>query len=92
MIVLMPILMPIAVHHGIHPIHFIILVQANVAVGFISPPVGTVLFTACAISRLPMERVIRPLLPFIFVLVAVMFAITYVAGITMWLPRLLGYA
>ena len=43
MIVLMPILMPIAVHYGIHPIHFIILVQANTAIGFISPPTGAVL-------------------------------------------------
>jgi C4-dicarboxylate transporter DctM subunit len=87
----MPILTPIAISKGIDPIHFGILVEANVALGLATPPVGMCLYAACAVSQLPLEKVIKPLLPFIAVLTATMFLITYVAGFTMFLPRLLGF-
>jgi C4-dicarboxylate transporter DctM subunit len=88
--VLMPMLTPIAVRLGIEPIHFGILVEANVALGLITPPVGTVLFTAAAVGRLPVEEVIRPLLPMIAVLATTMLLITYVPDFSMFLPRLLN--
>jgi C4-dicarboxylate transporter DctM subunit len=89
-IVLMPILTPIAVAQGIHPVHFGILVEANIALGMISPPVGVVLYTACAIGRLPMESVVRPLLPYLATMAVVLFLITYFSVITLFLPELLG--
>ena len=64
-LVLMPILTPIAVSYGIQPIHFGVLVVANVGLGLAHPPVGMCLNTACAVAGLPVERTIRPLLPFI---------------------------
>lgn len=90
LIVLMPILVPIAVSQGINPIHFGILVEVNVALGMAHPPVGVCLYAACAVARIPMERVIRPMLPMIVVLIATMLVITYVEGFSMWLPRLLA--
>jgi tripartite ATP-independent transporter DctM subunit len=90
LIVLMPILTPIAVAHGVAPIHFGILVEANVALGLAMPPVGLCLYAACAVTQLPLERVIKPLLPFIGILLVTLLVITYVEGFSMFLPRLLG--
>jgi C4-dicarboxylate transporter DctM subunit len=92
LIVLMPILTPIAVAHGIQPIHFGILVESNVALAMAHPPAGVCLFAACAAANLPLERVIKPLIPFIAILIVTMLIITYVEGFSMFLPRLLGFA
>jgi C4-dicarboxylate transporter DctM subunit len=54
------------------------------------PPVGVCIFAACAVAKLPLEQVIRPLLPFMAVLLVTLFMITYVASFSMFLPRLLG--
>jgi C4-dicarboxylate transporter DctM subunit len=86
----MPILVPVAAAEGINPIHFGILVEVNVALGMAHPPVGVCLYAACAVARLPMERVVRPMLPMIGVLIFTMLVITYVEDFSMWLPRLLG--
>lgn len=90
LLVLMPILTPIATAHGINPIHFGILVEANVALGLATPPVGLCLYAACAVANLPLERVVKPLLPLIAILVVTMLVITYVEGVSLFLPRLLG--
>jgi C4-dicarboxylate transporter DctM subunit len=90
LIILMPIFTPIAASFGIDPIHFGILVEANVAIGMAHPPIGVCLFAACAVSKLPLERVIRPLLPFMAILLVTLLLITYVEGFSMFLPRLLG--
>jgi C4-dicarboxylate transporter DctM subunit len=91
-LILMPILTPIAIARGIEPIHFGVLVEANIALGFATPPVGSCLFTACAIAKIPIETVIRPLLPMIAVLTATMMVITYAPDISMFLPRLFNLA
>jgi C4-dicarboxylate transporter DctM subunit len=92
LLVLMPILTPIAVAHGIHDIHFGILVEANVALGLAHPPVGLCLFAACAAANLPLERTVRPLIPLIAILIVTMLIITYVPGFSLLLPRLLNFA
>jgi len=91
-LILMPILTPMAVARGVQPIHFGILVEVNIALGMAHPPAGNCLFTACAITKIPLEQVIRPLLPFIGVLIVTMMVITYVEDFSMFLPRLLGVA
>lgn len=88
-LILVPIFTPMAVARGIEPIHFGILIECNVALGLVTPPVGNVLFTACAVANIPLERVIKPILPMIAVLVVTMLIITYVGDIAMFLPRLL---
>lgn len=92
LVILLPMLMPVVIRFGIHPIHFGILLEANLGLGFITPPVGVVLFTACSLSRLPLEPVVRPLLPYMIILGIMALLVTYWAGLSMFLPRLLGYA
>ena len=91
-LILMPILTPIAIARGVDPIHFGVLVEANIALGFATPPVGSCLFTACAVARISIESVIRPLLPMIGVLTVTMLIITYFPDISMFLPRLFNLA
>ena len=91
-IVLMPIIVPVASQYGLDPIHLGILVEANVGLGMITPPVGICLFVACGISKIPIEKSIRMLIPFLMVLLGTLIIITYFPGITMFLPRLLGFA
>lgn len=88
-LILVPMLTPMAVARGIEPIHFGILIECNIALGFITPPIGNVLFTACAVVGVSLERVVKPLLPMIAVLTVTMLIITYVEDISMFLPRLL---
>jgi len=90
LIILMPILTPVAVSHVIDPIHFGILIEANVALGMAHPPVGVCVFAACAVAKLPLEHIIRPLLPFLAILIVTLLLITYVEVFSMFLPRLLG--
>lgn len=89
-LVLMPILTPIAVRYGINPIHFGVLVVANIGLGLAHPPVGLCLNTACAVARLPIEKTIRPLLPFMALQWVTLMIITYVEGFSMFLPNALG--
>jgi C4-dicarboxylate transporter DctM subunit len=88
----MPILLPVAQALGMDPIHFAILVAANVGIGMISPPVGICLYVACGISGATIEEVTPRLLPYLLVLFAMLVLITLFPSITLFLPRLLGYA
>jgi C4-dicarboxylate transporter DctM subunit len=90
-IVLMPIIVPVALSLGMNPIHLGILVEANVGLGMITPPVGICLYVACGISKIPVEKSIRTLIPFMLVLLVTLLIISFVPQITLFLPRLLGY-
>ena len=91
-IILLPILMPIGVSLGMEPIHLAILIESNVAIGMITPPVGMCLFVGCSLSNIPIESVIKMLIPFFICLIITLLIISYFPYITMFLPRLLGYA
>lgn len=91
-IILVPILLPVAESLGMDPIHFAILVAANVGIGMISPPVGICLYVACGISGATIEEVTPQLLPYLLVLFIMLIVITLFPSITLFLPRLLGYA
>lgn len=90
-IVFLPIIVPVAVSLGMEPIHLGILVEANVGLGMITPPVGICLYVACGISKIPIEKSIKALLPFLLVLALAVLVISYVPDLTLFLPRLLGY-
>ncbi len=90
-IVLLPIIVPVAVQFGIEPIHLGILVEANVGLGMITPPVGICLYVACGISKIPLEKTVKTLLPFLFVLAVTTLIISFVPEITLFVPRLLGF-
>lgn len=76
-LILAPILLPVARSLGLGPVHFGIIMTVNLAIGFITPPYGINLFTACAVSGLPMERVSKNILWFLLALIAVLMLITF---------------
>jgi tripartite ATP-independent transporter DctM subunit len=86
-VILAPVLAPVAVQLGIDPVHFGLIVIVNLAIGMVTPPVGVNLFVACGIARVTMEQLLRPLLMFLAVLIANMFIITYVPWISLALVR-----
>lgn len=86
-IILGPILAPIAASYGIHPVHFGMIMIVNLAVGMVTPPVGVNLFIACGIAKISMEQLMRPLFVFLAVLVGNLMLITYVPGISLALLR-----
>ena len=82
-VILAPILAPIATAYGIDPIHFGIVMIVNIAIGMVTPPVGVNLFIASQISGLPLEKLIPPLLLFLVVLVFNVLLISYIPGISL---------
>ncbi|MFN3145494.1 MAG: TRAP transporter large permease subunit [Paracoccaceae bacterium] len=86
-VILGPILAPIAASYGIDPVHFGLIMIVNLAVGMVTPPVGVNLFIACGIARISMEQLMRPLAVFLGVLILNLLVITYVPGISLALLR-----
>ncbi len=78
-----PLLHPVAVQMGIDPVHFGLIMIVNTAIGMVTPPVGANLFISCAIARISMEELTRPLLPFLAVLVLDILIITYVPALSL---------
>lgn len=85
-LILTPILLPVVVQLGINPVHFGIIMMTNLGIGLITPPVGSVLFVASAVSGVKIEQVVKSMLPFYLALFAVLVAITYIPIISLWLP------
>ena len=90
-IILGPILGPIFVEIGVHPVHFAIIMSVNLTVGLATPPMGLVLFVASTVSREKVETIAKAILPFLAVEVFVIFLITYVPAISMTVPYLTGF-
>ncbi len=91
-IILVPVLMPLITSVGIDPLHFGLVMCINLIIGMATPPFGVVLFLVCNITKLTMERLVRAIWPFLLVEVAILFLVTYVPGIALWVPRLFGLA
>jgi TRAP-type C4-dicarboxylate transport system permease large subunit len=90
-IILGPILGPIFVDLGVHPVHFAIIMSVNLTVGLATPPMGLVLFVASSVSGEKVETISKAILPFLAVEVVVIFLITYIPAISMTIPRLTGF-
>lgn len=91
-LILAPILYPVAASFGVDIVHFGIIMVVNLAIGFITPPVGVNLFVACGIGNIPFAALVRKIVPFLIVLIFGLILITYIPSITLFIPRLLGYA
>ncbi len=89
-VILTPILLPVVVAVGIDPVHFGMIMIVNLGLGLITPPVGTVLFVGSAVAKLPIEDVVRALMPFFGLLLIVLAIVTYVPALSLWLPRAMG--
>ena len=88
-IVLAPILAPVAMHFGIDPVHFGMVMVVNLALGMITPPFGVNLFAACTVARISLDRIIHHLIPFVLVILACLMVITYVPQLSLALRDLL---
>ena len=90
-IILAPTLLNVATQVGIEPLHFGMIMVLNMAVGLLTPPLGVCLFVICGVTKLDLAYVIRSVLPFIAVELAVLLLVTYVPAICLAIPRMLGY-
>ncbi len=88
MLILGPVLFPLLDGLGIDPIHFGVVMVLNLMIGMITPPIGLNLFVISAIGRVGVIEIFRAAIPYFLVLVAVLMLITYLPGLTLWLPRL----
>ena len=91
MIMIAPILAPIAAQYGIDPLHFGFVFVLNSVIGLLTPPVGAVLFVVCGISKAPIESVAKEVLPLLLWQIAVLFLVTYVPSVALGVPHLFGY-
>ncbi len=85
-----PILLPIATSIGMTPVQFGIIMVLNCGIGLLTPPVGAVLFIGSAVAKLPMEKVVKATLPFYLCMIIALLLITFIPGISMFLPNLFG--
>ena len=83
-----PILLPIATSIGISPITYGIMLMLNCGIGLLTPPVGSVLFIGSAVAKVPMEKVVKAMLPFYLCMIAALLLITFIPQITLFLPGL----
>ncbi len=87
-IVLAPILAPVAIHFGIDPVHFGLIMVVNLALGMITPPFGVNLFAACTVAKISLDRIITSLIPFVLVILGCLMLITYIPEISLFLRDL----
>jgi tripartite ATP-independent transporter DctM subunit len=85
-----PIFLPVAVALGMTPLHFGIMMVLNLSIGLCTPPVGTILFVACAVGRTRVAEIVRPLMPMYVAMFIALLAVTYIPAISEWLPRFFG--
>lgn len=89
--VLAPILAPVAMKLGVDPVHFAMIVIFNLTLGMITPPVGGLLFVTCNVSKVPMSALVKELVPFLWAHGAVLLILTFVPALSTWMPRALGF-
>lgn len=92
LIMLVPIILPLAQRMGIDLVHLGVIMVVNLAFGLITPPVGTSLFVACRIANLPMTALVRPMLPLLGIMVVTLLLVTFVPSLVLWLPQQFGFA
>ncbi|MTJ04424.1 MAG: TRAP transporter large permease [Sediminimonas qiaohouensis] len=85
-VIVAPLVFPIAIELGVDPIHLGIIMVVNMEIGMITPPVGLNLFVTSGVAGMPMLRVVRAALPFLAVLFVFLIMVTYIPAISIWLP------
>ncbi|MBS1201017.1 MAG: transporter large permease subunit, partial [Proteobacteria bacterium] len=89
-LILGPVLAPIFTTLGVDPVHFALIMCINLTVGLATPPMGLVLFVVASVANERIEPIVRALLPFLAVEIAVIFMVTYIPALTLTVPRWLG--
>ena len=88
-VILTPILLPVCLQLGMHPIQFGIMLVFNAGMGLLTPPVGTVLFVGCAIGKVSVLEGTKAMWPFFLAMIVALLIITFVPAVSLWLPGLL---
>ncbi len=91
LLIIVPVLLPTAQALGIDPVHFGVVAVVNIMIGLITPPYGLLLFIMVRIAEVPLKDLIRDTLPFLAVMIGSLALITFVPGLVLFLPRVLGY-
>ena len=89
LLIFTPIFLPVAMKLGISPVHFGIIITFNLCIGIATPPVGSTLFVAARVARVPLAELTRPLLPMFALEIFALFLITYFPVLSLWLPELI---
>jgi tripartite ATP-independent transporter DctM subunit len=84
-----PILLPVVTRVGVDPIQFGVLMMLNLGIGLVTPPVGSTLFVGCSIANISIEKIAKSLKPFYVMLFIYLLCLTFIPGLTLWLPNLL---
>lgn len=84
-VILTPILLPLVTKVGVDPIHFGVIMVVNLAIGFVTPPVGVNLFVACGITKQKIELVSRAAVPFILTMLVILLLVTYWPSLSLFL-------
>lgn len=87
-LILTPVLLPVAIAIGMDPIHFGLVLIFNAGMGLLTPPVGTVLFIGCAIGNVSISKGTKAMMPFFYAMILVLLLLTYVPQTVLWLPSL----
>ena len=91
MLILVPLFLPVIDKIGMDRVHFGIIVIANLMIGSLTPPVGSMVFITAAIARVPLSIVFWEITPFTIVMLIVVILLTYVPALSLWLPNLVGW-
>jgi tripartite ATP-independent transporter DctM subunit len=91
LLVMVPLLLPVAKALGVDLVHFGVVIVVNMMIGLLTPPYGVLLFILSGLAGTPVKEIVRELVPFILALIAVLFLITFVPSLVLALPRLAGY-
>ncbi len=86
-----PIFLPIVTQLGMDPVHFGIIMVLNLCIGLCTPPVGTVLFVGSSVAKVPVTKVIKPLMPLLIAMIIALLLITYIPQLSLWLPGIFGF-
>ncbi len=88
-LVFTPIFLPAAIGIGVDPVHFGVVMVANLCIGLCTPPVGTCLFLGCSVGNIAIAKVVPATIPFFAAMVLALLLITYIPALSLWLPQLL---
>lgn len=86
-IILVPVLLPVVTELGVDPIHFGLIMILNLAIGFVTPPLGANLFMASQVSRIKFDLLAKAIVPWIFVMIIVLLLVTFVPAISLTIPN-----
>jgi len=90
LLICVPVLLPVALHFQVDPLHLGVIMILNLVIGLITPPIGLVLYVLASVTGVSLPTVVRGMIPFLFPLTFTLIVVTFVPAVSLWLPRWLG--